>query len=76
MGGAKVGKSTLLARFHDSECYVEDYIPTVIDTIRQKMIIEDPTDGFKDREITLEIRDVGKQYWKEKIALGENGLKG
>lgn len=34
MGGAQVGKSALLARFQDNECFIEKYIPTVMDTIK------------------------------------------
>ena len=74
MGAAKVGKSALLARFQDSTCFVEDYIPTVLDIISQKMIIEDTTEGL-DRELTLEIKDVGRAYWKEKMAAGKEAMK-
>lgn len=38
------------------------------------MIIEDPTDG-SDREITLEIKDVGRAYWREKLAMGKDAMK-
>ena len=38
------------------------------------MIVEDPFDG-RDRELTLEIRDVGRGYWKEKLALGDDSVK-
>lgn len=74
MGAAKVGKSALLARFQDNNCFVEDYIPTVLDTIRQQMIFEDPTEG-RDREVTLEIKDVGRAYWREKLAIGNDAMK-
>ena len=55
-------------------CFVEDYIPTVMDTIVQRMVIEDPTNGM-EREITLEIKDFGRAYWKEHMHTAKEAMK-
>jgi GTPase SAR1 family protein len=74
IGSLKTGKSALVARFQDSSCFVEDYIPTVVDNLRQNMIITDPSDGM-DRNVQLEIKDIGRAYWKEKLATGTDPMK-
>jgi len=38
------------------------------------MVVTDPSDGM-DREVQLEIKDIGRAYWKEKLATGTDPMK-
>ena len=58
LGESQVGKSALISRFMDHSNFVEEYIPTLMDSYTNDMVVTDTSDG-SNREVFLEIKDIG-----------------
>jgi len=64
VGGSKVGKSALVKRLIDQDVFIQTHQQTLIDNYKQQMFMMDD-EGVHNREITLNIKDVGHQCMNE-----------
>lgn len=61
LGAPKIGKSALVSRFMDKNSYSSIYQETMIDNYMQLMFMQN-SKGVRNREVTLNIRDVGSRF--------------
>lgn len=66
LGDSQIGKSALVNRFMDRKVFLNDYHETIIDSYKKMMLMLN-NKGIRNREVSLNIRDVGAKFIRENM---------
>ena len=73
IGPSQAGKTSLAYRFIDRGSFLDEYVPTIVDTYESEMNMIDPSDGL-NRVVNLTIKDIGHTMLKDSMILDADAL--